>query len=298
MLPVSSNSSPHGTKTWEIVRYLANKFLSDAQRKKIKNGMARLQRIPLKALGIEAVVAAQEAEIERLKSRIVILDGKLNLAMHGMPRIAEFEAYRLSAGLVNQLDLSDELGELVIRLQSGVAAHTSREGIEAITQKAKVSITDGLVIGASALLPWVETLPQARLVFCQPIADIARKAKVEFAGLPASTQERIELVSTSPLTALLAQGERRFGLIACFGVFQQLSSLEQIHFLDQASQRLTSGGILALRFPEASSDHYWMQPGNLRPISLRMVQEVLERLPGLFSVESVDGILTVSFRKG
>lgn len=290
--------SPHGSRTWEAVRYLANKFLSDAQRKKIKNGMARLQRVPLKALGIEALVAAQEAEIERLKSRVVLLDGKLNLAMHGIPRIEEFEPYRLGNALATQLELPPELEELATRLQAGDEVAATAGEAEAIARRAEGVTSDALVIGVYALQPWIDALPRARLVFCEPLADVARRARTELARVPDPARERIELICTTPLTALLAQGDRRFGWIACLGRFQQLSSLEQVHFLDQAVRKLVPGGTLVLRFPEPSGEGYWTQPGNLRPISLRMLQEALRRLAGSFSMESEAGSLTVVFRKG
>ena len=61
-------SNPHGSKPIELIRFLANKLMSDSQRKKTKNFLYRLQRLPIRMLGIENLIDSQKAEIERLKS--------------------------------------------------------------------------------------------------------------------------------------------------------------------------------------------------------------------------------------
>src|SRR4051812_24870312 len=101
--------SPHGSKFLELIRFLANRFLTDSQRKKIKNFLAKLQTIPLKLLGVEALIQAQQAEIERMKSRLTLLDGKFNIALYGLPQLEnELKAMPMNSSLLYRYEPSRE----------------------------------------------------------------------------------------------------------------------------------------------------------------------------------------------
>ena len=69
----SQMKSPFGSKLREIIRFFALRLLTDWQRKKIKNMLLAIRRIPARIMGLESLWAEQQEEIERALSDIAPL---------------------------------------------------------------------------------------------------------------------------------------------------------------------------------------------------------------------------------
>lgn len=283
--------SPHGSKLWELCRYLANQLLTDSQRKKIKNLLFRLQRVPLKALGIEALIDAQKAEIERLKSRLTVLDGKFNIALYGLPKIQE--DYRFTA-MNNSLLVNSHSNQELDRYWDGVIqSRNSKEVLKEFQSSFSSSLISGeaprkcLILGLD--LPELakdvlEKFPKLEgFYLCDTDSAVLERTQqvVSENSFPGKT----EVLSTDLITALIALSSEQVDMILSQNRYQRLPPSEQVYFLHLVYERLKPGGVFYLSVPRLSSsevaqDLYWMDPRNLRPYSSTLIQNMLKSFNG------------------
>src|SRR5579885_3507171 len=261
--------SPHGSKLWEFTKFLANRLIPDGVRRRLKTFGAAVQRVPLKILGVDSQFERQRAEIERLKSRLVSLDGKFNLALYGVPRLDEYRASLLASPLLFELPPPRPSAAPTpppLELEGKTPASILFLGLNAPI--------DGIAPAgaASAIDPDRERLEAFRKAF--PKADAA--------------------LATDLLSGLIALADRRFDLILCLNVLHQLAPREQSQVLALAQERLSPGGMLVLDLPdltksEISGDLYWADERNLRPYSRQLILDVLKAKDGATDAKSIGG---------
>jgi hypothetical protein len=284
-------ASPHGSKFKELIRFLANRFLTDGQRKKIKNALITLQQMPVRMLGIQDLLDAQYAEIVRLKSRLTLVDGKLNVALYGMPRIDEYRAQLLSNSLVAQLEVPTALTSVRVG-DASIDEDWSRKILSAPMLDG-FQPSRGLVIG---LEPGTMTLLEA-------LPSISEMVRADLEDRPDVSKG--QFVQADPINALLASGEASWDLIACVHRYHLLSPQEQPAFLHLAISKLSPRGVCLIIAPDLSfdavaHDYYWSQPKNLRPYSISHLAAMLNTFEGTHEIlkqPSGGRMLAVIFRK-
>jgi hypothetical protein len=110
------------------------------------------------------------------------------------------------------------------------------------------------------------------------------------------------LLETDLVSGLIALAEKRFDLILCRNVLQQLAPREQSQVLLLAVERLAPGGLLVLDLPDLSrsdisSDLYWADERNLRPYSRQLILDTLKAQNGTTDAASAGPAWRVRFRK-
>ena len=293
------SESPHGSKFIELIRYLANHFLTDAQRKRIKNFIARVQLIPLKLLGIESLMQSQKDEISRLKARCVILEGKLNIAVYGMPRLPEDyrsvpifpPVFPMTASVAVNFPRSSDLDEALMSLsveenqderRKFFLTLMSRPLLEKLDPKHALLFGESDSVFSSFLL---ERFTQLEMLHC--VGQINEKPQIGDKG-------RLSWMETDPMTGLVALSGLRFDMIYCSSSYSWLSPLEQVNFVMKVKECLNSGGVAILVLPDLSDatvmqDLYWKDSKNLRPYSLSLVKQLFEYQSGLVEVVKFAG---------
>ncbi len=268
--------SPHGSKFLEFARYIANNFLSDNQRKKIKALLTFAKELPQKVLGLQGTMDAQRAELDRLKSRVINLDGKLNLALWGMPVIDEYKPYLLSNLLSRQLEerfnsaeyqaLLKQINELIFKGFELNSSHINLDQIKSV-----------FIVGSPSnenLSQLINKMPQLNNIsICEMNPLLIQALKTH------PKKSIIESIQSDPITALTAQFGNRFDLILCFNRWQQLSPKDQIHFLLSAEEHLAQSGSLCITLPKIN-DLYWADYRNLRPYSTNLLNTILTSFDG------------------
>jgi hypothetical protein len=281
-----------GSGLLDFGRFVARGLFTANQRKKIKAALVSAAELPLRLTGLQRLLDGQRAEMDRLKSRLVVLDGKLNLALFGMPVLDEYRPYLLSNSLVKQLD--EKIGEAQLLVEL--------DRILSDVQKVNVSTIHDLAMRASGIQPCealivgldLPDLPMAiRAAFpslqSSVVCDVNPLLLKRFTkGSPADIP--IETIPTDPLTMLISQNQRKFDLIIAFHRLHQMSPRDQVHFMLLAVQALRPGGVLYIEIPDpANADVYWADYRNLRPISLSFAKSVLRGQAGELSVGLIGG---------
>lgn len=303
-------SSPHGSKLREFVRFIANVCLSDGQRKKIKGFVRALQSLPIKLFGINTIIHSQRSEIERLKSRLNILDGKLNIALYGMPGVEEeYRSSTMVKGLLCLNPLPLRVNQVVSEFDSFRKWLLPENYSTSVTNLQNVNNSlpkQGLIVGlgfggiADNWNPWLKHTDKLYLndTNVQFIQEAEKAFQIRF---PNQHQERL---CTDSITALLALSDVQFDWIGDFFRFQRLPPSEQLYFLHLAQERLNPGGGLLMTLPNLNNpkvrdDLYWADSKNLRPYSITMIKDVLGSYLGTV-VETVDDsalTVTILYRK-
>jgi hypothetical protein len=266
--------SPHGSKLLELIRYLANLLLTDSQRKKIKNFLARLQQIPVRLLGLEALIQSQKEEIGRLKSRLTILDGKLNIALYGMPQVTpDFRPFELSQSILNRYeDVKQPRPTHPINLKPLLIAAP----LNSLQPKR------ALLLGSSSDLGFLDFFPDLQEIYLNDPDHVNQPAA-------SRSHAALKTIVTTPMNALLAFEDSPFDLLICINQFQQLAPIEQIQFLTHIERQLTPGGVFLnilpnLSHPKMREDLYWSNPRNLRPYSMSLIQDAFNSSSGKLTV--------------
>lgn len=285
--------SPHGSKLMEFVRFLANRLLTDQQRKRIKTILAKMQQVPLKLLGVDSLIHAQKEEIERLKSRLTILDGKFNLALYGMPTIDE--KYRAIS--VTNSFLSPFLNQYGndTHFQNARFTDVVLDWLKKLPELSLLSRFDpkrGLAIGLDfldALEDLFQAFPDLSQIYLNE--SNSKLLKISQDCWARKTQFQLEWLGTDPTTALLALSGGKLDLIVCLHRYQRLAPVEQNYFLNLVQECLTPGGIFLISTPnllnpEIACDGYWSDCRNLRPYSASLLHQTLDSFSG--KLEKVD----------
>ena len=253
-------ASPHGSRLREWIRNLANRFLTDSQRKSIKSAFRRAEALPRNALGVNRLFDAQSDEIARLKSKIILLEGKLNLALYGLPPSHSYQAMPVNNSLVNALEplaASPPAFKPDMDLLKSVAATYRLERI-------LISTDFGAIDISTLLSAW----------------DGGGRPNEILAADPSS-----ETMSTDLITALINRDDASLDGIFCLLRYQHLSPAEQERLVWLATRKLCAGGVLYLELPSIDypgmlEDLYWRDPRNLRIYSLSRLKETLSLQAG------------------
>jgi hypothetical protein len=304
--------SPHGSKLWEMIRFLANRLLTDSQRKKIKTFAAKLQRIPLKLMGVEALIESQKTEIERLKSRLTILDGKFNIALYGLPQVKnEYKAYSLESSLLNRyqppLGLEGWSDQYLARQREKETRAQWKKGMSLIVNssfKPKTVFISGLDT-PELILELLQEFPSLETVFLNDTSSSLMEAcQNHLDELQRTASFKIEWIHSDLITPLIALGQTHLDWVISFHRLQRLSPIEQLHFLSLCHELLSEKGCLALilsnlSHPMSTQDIYWSDVRTLRPFSLGMIQNFLEQYSGDLKViqEAGSHSLELVYRK-
>jgi hypothetical protein len=266
----------------DFIRFVARGLFTAQQRKRIKVSLVRIAEMPSRLMGLQRVLDDQRAEIDRMKSRVVVLDGKLNLAMFGLPVLDDYRPYLISNSLLKQLD--EKGGERQVlaeqdRLLTEVLNVNDRT-LCGLAELENFAPTEALIVGldrptiVSTLSATFPSLENAVVCDLNPLLlerlPERSSPELEKAMLP------IECFQTDPLTLLISQGRRKFDLIVVFHRLHQMSPREQLHFLLMACDSLRPRGVLYIEIPDPSdAGTYWADYRNLRPFSLSMVKTIL-----------------------
>lgn len=281
-----------GSGILDFGRFVARGLFTANQRKKIKAALVSGAEFPLRLTGLQRLLDGQRAEMDRLKSRLVVLDGKLNLALFGMPVLDEYRPYLLSNSLVKQLD--EKIGEAQLlaeldRILSDVQKVSESTIRDLAIRTSGFQPQEALIVGLDlpalpvAIHSAFPSLHTSVVCDVNPLL-LKRLPKGPPTDLP------MEAIPTDPLTMLISQSQRRFDLIVAFHRLHQMSPRDQVHFMLLAVQSLRPGGVLYIEIPDpANPDVYWADYRNLRPISLSFAKSVLRGKSGELSVGLVGG---------
>ncbi len=240
---MSSSHSPHGSKSWELTKYAANRMLSGPFRKKLKSLAHQLRTLPVRALGLDEIVRRQQAEIERLKSKLVLIDGKLKLALYGAPNLVDYRPVLLSE---TPLPLGDSF------------------------QNEEEDQTDVRATLSGSFFK--DSQPEHALDLGEPVARLFHPAL-----------KSVEKTQGDPVSVLLSAREPRYDLITSVRIYERLSPREQSLLITLALERLKPGGALYLELPNLDSDEvaqdlYWRDSKVFRPYSLSAIRERARKL--------------------
>lgn len=229
-------------------------------------------------------------QIERLKSRNTTLDGKLNIALYGLPRMDRYADRLIANPLLSSVSLDFDADEFLLNFRghdADVAAryHARLASLRELPQFRNFEPATLLDLGCGDGLVTqclVEAWPSIDMVHGVDNASggLQRLKDAELRGRSPLTE--IQVIETGMLTALLALEGRKFDFISCVHAFEHLSPHEQIQFLVLASRALNPRGVLYLEAPNVLNltvlrDLFWIDPQHLRPYSLTMLTAALDR---------------------
>jgi hypothetical protein len=257
--------SVDGSPLWRASRWIAQRTLSDTVRRSVKNSFSAFQILPARIIGIARILESQAAEIRRLKSRLIILDGKFNQAIYGLPVSPEYKAQLISSPMLSSI-------AEVASIQENI-------------RKAREHVFPGPQNLSSYL---THLNPESWLALGADRSKNLQEIQKAFPGINRSilidphsrAQGFTEYSQTDYLTGVLARTEQRFDLITCLDVIQRLSPLEQFHFLYQTQRLLSPRGALLISVPNlqeatVATDLYWADPLTNRSYSLSMLEQIL-----------------------
>ena len=107
----------YGSKSKELLRSVALKTLNDDQRKVAKGFFFKIRSLPARIFGLSSALEDQSQQINRLKARLALFDGKLNVALYGMPKVEPLRAAPLSHPLLDRILLDPETAALIRSLE-------------------------------------------------------------------------------------------------------------------------------------------------------------------------------------
>jgi len=258
-----------------VVRSCAIRLLSDSQRKKLKSLLVKIAQIPVKAAGIHHYIEDQKSELERLKSKVSLLEARQNLAQYGLPLNSTFQVEALSQSLALTLEDGPNNSEL--------AYVESHDSIDRLKLKEKVVTTLNsipfprcLILGGDSpgfLAQLIPALPQnSTWIGAEGSEPVFLRARTR--------SPKVQWEMTDPISALVALGGNPFDLILCTRKFSHLSPMEQVQFVRLSAKALNPRGLLVLEIPDftqeqSRTDHFWADPRNLRLFSATQLQNNL-----------------------
>lgn len=251
--------NPSGSKLTAYLRKSALTFTTESQRKRAKAAFFSVRTLLWKILGLNGVISQQSQEIDRLKGHSFFLEGKLNLALFGMPNISGYKAYTMSSGTINQLGL---------RLQKIESAfYLSRPPLPKAIQDWLPTSGVVLSIGYDSEF-WKRLISSSadKKVISDWLEEITSQASKDTAAV---------IISGTPMDAILLQASGALDYLVVLSRFQQLAPLEQFGFLEEGFRALSPKGKCYLVIPSMKhGEEYWADHRNLRPCSKSHVFEI------------------------
>ncbi len=236
----------------KMPRVIANRFLTDGQRKKIKSRLAWVQSIPLRVFGVSRQLRSLEEQMGRLKTQLGITEGKLRIALYGMPTDkVTLETLTLRSP-VNVFQFSSRASEFLNQTQKPTAAE----------------------------LAWSVAWPSRLKAMPEKVLDLS--AHADLAHFSNDIDVLTEFLNISSIKLLSFEALRLDSRLC------ELTSKEWVVFFDQLHSVLTKvkrtesffvlGRLPNLSAAHVFQDRYWSRAARLRFYSRTWFLELMANL--------------------